>query len=497
MEILNGFEYLFSNPTAVMFVFAGALVGMVVGAIPGLSASAAIAMIVPATFYLDPLSALGFLYVIGKSGRYGGSISAILFNTPGTAAAAATMQDGYPMTQKGQSGKALKIATVASVFGDFVGEFILIFGVAYIAAWTLSFGPPEYFAVYFAAFVIIGSVIGKSIIKGIISTLLGAVLSLIGMDPITGESRYTFNIYELENGLSLVPLLIGLFVFSEILVQFNNVMTNKIKEVAIKSNLQTDNTLTFLEIKKCFMIMLRSSAIGAFIGIMPGLGSAVACFVAYGEEKRRSKNKKLWGTGIVEGVAAPESANNAVSGPTMIPLLTLGIPGSTIAAILIGVFLIHGIQVGPTIFATSKDLVYALFACGLLGIVSYGILGYFFGPLLGRTIAVLSPNIIYPFVLITGFIAAYSARQSLFDVGLAILFGVIGYLLRLTGYSLPALLIAFVLARNAEEAFRQSLLLSEEGIGIFLDRPIAIMFFLLGLIVLMIRIKTKDKSSEV
>ena len=497
MEILNGFEYLFSNPTAVMFVFAGALVGMVVGAIPGLSASAAIAMIVPATFYLDPLSALGFLYVIGKSGRYGGSISAILFNTPGTAAAAATMQDGYPMTQKGQSGKALKIATVASVFGDFVGEFILIFGVAYIAAWTLSFGPPEYFAVYFAAFVIIGSVIGKSIIKGIISTLLGAVLSLIGMDPITGESRYTFNIYELENGLSLVPLLIGLFVFSEILVQFNNVMTNKIKEVAIKSNLQTDNTLTFSEIKKCFMIMLRSSAIGAFIGIMPGLGSAVACFVAYGEEKRRSKNKKLWGTGIVEGIAAPESANNAVSGPTMIPLLTLGIPGSTIAAILIGVFLIHGIQVGPTIFATSKDLVYALFACGLLGIVSYGILGYFFGPLLGRTIAVLSPNIIYPFVLITGFIAAYSARQSLFDVGLAILFGVIGYLLRLTGYSLPALLIAFVLARNAEEAFRQSLLLSEEGIGIFLDRPIAIMFFLLGLIVLMIRIKTKDKSSEV
>ena len=243
--------------------------------------------------------------------------------------------------------------------------------------------------------------------------------------------------------------------------------------------------------------MVRSSAIGAFIGMMPGLGSAVACFVAYGEEKRRSKNKKLWGTGIVEGVAAPESANNAVSGPTMIPLLTLGIPGSTIAAILIGVFLIHGIQVGPTIFATSKELVYGLFACGLLGIVTYGIIGYFFGPLLGRIIAVLSPNMIYPFVLITGFIAAYSARQSLFDVGLAILFGVIGYLLRLTGYSLPALLIAFVLARNAEEAFRQSLLLSEQGIGIFLNRPIAIAFFVVGLLVLFFRIKTKDKSLEV
>ena len=359
-------------------------------------------MIVPATFYLDPLSALGFLYVIGKSGRYGGSISAILFNTPGTAAAAATMQDGYPMTQKGQSGKALKIATIASVFGDFIGEFILIFGVAYIAAWTLSFGPPEYFAVYFAAFVIIGSVIGKSIIKGIVSTLLGALLSLIGMDPITGESRYTFYIYELENGLNLVPLLIGLFVFSEILFQFNKVLSGKIEEISIKSNIKSDHSLSFSEIKKCLMIMTRSSAIGAFIGMMPGLGSAVACFVAYGEEKRRSKNKKLWGTGIVEGVAAPESANNAVSGPTMIPLLTLGIPGSTIAAILIGVFLIHGIQVGPTIFATSKELVYGLFASGLLGIVTYGIIGYFFGPLLGRIIAVLSPNMIYPFVLITG-----------------------------------------------------------------------------------------------
>lgn len=492
MEIIDGFSYLFSNNTALIFVFAGAIVGMVVGAIPGLSAAAAIAMIVPATFYLDPLSALGFLYVIGKSGRYGGSISAILFNTPGTAASAATMQDGYPMTQKGQSGKALKIATVSSVFGDIFGELVLIFGVAYIASWTLSFGPPEYFAVYFAAFVIIGSVIGKSVTKGILSTLLGALLSLIGMDPITGESRYTFNNYQLENGLSLVPLLIGLFVFSEILFQFNEVITKKIKKVAVKSNLKTDSSLSFSEIKKCFMIMLRSSAIGAFIGIMPGLGSAVACFVAYGEEKRRAKNKKEWGTGIIEGVAAPESANNAVSGPTMIPLLTLGIPGSTIAAILIGVFLIHGIQVGPTIFETSKDLVYGLFASGLLGIVIYGVIGYFFGPMLGRIIALISPNMIYPFVLITGFIAAYSARQSLFDVAVAILFGIIGYFLRLTGYSLPALLIAFVLARNAEEAFRQSLLLSESGIGIFLDRPIAISFFVIGIFVLFFRIKSKN-----
>jgi putative tricarboxylic transport membrane protein len=484
MDIFNGFAFLFSNPMALLFVFIGALTGIVAGAIPGLTASAAIAMLMPVTFYLDPLSALAFLYVVGKSGRFGGSIAAILFNTPGTTASAATMRDGYPMTREGKAGKALKMATIASVFGDFFGDIVLITGAVFIASYTASFGPPEYFAIYMMAFVVIGSVIGKSIIKGILSTLLGIMVSLIGLDPITGDVRMTMGWFELENGLSLVPLLIGIFVFSEILVRAEKADDGVIEVVETRSADPGVNRLSWAEIKSCLPIMLRSSGIGSLIGMMPGLGSAVACFVAYGGERRRSKTPEKWGTGIIEGIAAPESANNAVSGPSMIPLLTLGVPGSTIAAILIGVFMIHGIQVGPSIFQTDRELIFGLFAAGLLGIALYGLMGYFGGPIVGRAIAYFPPRLIYPFIFLTAFIASYSARQSVFDVGLALVFGVIGYLMRRADFSAPAFIIAFVLAKGAEEAFRQSLLLSSSGIDIFLERPVAIAFLGIGLAVM-------------
>jgi len=220
------------------------------------------------------------------------------------------------------------------------------------------------------------------------------------------------------------------------------------------------------------------------IGMMPGLGSAVACFVAYGEEKRRSKTPEKWGTGIIEGVAAPEAANNAVSGPSMVPLLALGVPGSTIAAVLIGVFMIHGIQVGPMIFETNRELIFGLFAAGLIGIAMYGLIGYFAGPLIGRIIMFFPPRLIYPFIFLTAFVAAYSARKSLFDVGIALVFGIVGYFMRRAKYSPADFIIAYVLAQGAEEAFRQSLLLSDSGIGIFLERPVAIAFLGIGSAVL-------------
>lgn len=484
MNILNGFEFLFAHPMALLFVFIGALTGTVAGAIPGMTAAAAIAMLVPVTFYLEPLTALAFLYVIGKSGRFGGSIAAILFNTPGTASSAATMQDGYPMTQQGKSGKALKTATVASVFGDTFGELILIFGASIIAIFTSRFGPPEYFAIYMMAFVIISTVISKSIIKGLLSTLFGAMISLIGLDPITGMPRMTMGIYQLESGFSLIPLLIGLFVISEVMVQAETLDDEELHVAKTSSNDLDAGHLTWAEFKRCIPLMFRSSSLGAVIGMMPGLGSAVACFAAYGEGKRRSKSPEKWGTGIVEGIAAPESANNAVSGPSMIPLLTLGIPGSTIAAILIGVFLIHGIQVGPLIFETNRDLIFGLFAAGLVGIASYGVIGYFGGPLIGRAIAYVPSHLIYPFIFLIAAIACYSPRQSLFDIGIALVFGIIGYIMRRVGYSTAAFIIAFVLAKGAENAFRQSLLLSDTGIGIFLDRPIAIAFMTIGMAVL-------------
>ena len=483
MDILNGFVYLFSNPTAVGFVVLAAFVGVIVGAIPGLTAAAAIAMLVPVTFYLDPLSALAFLYVIGKSGRFGGSISAILFNTPGTAASAATLYDGYPMTRKGKSGKALKTASVASIFGDFTGEIILIFGAVAISSVTERFGPPEYFAVYMMAFIVISSVVGDSVLKGLLSTVLGFLVAMIGIDPISSEPRLNFGLLEFQSGLALIPLLIGIFVISELAIQIENAPKGNKSEEREVSDDPDASRFTFPEFRRCLPVMFRSSLIGSFIGILPGLGSAVAGFAAYGEEKRRAKNPKQWGTGIVEGIAAPESANNAVSGPTMIPLLALGVPGSTIAAILIGVFLIHGIPVGPEIFTTSRDLIFGLFAAGLLGIALYGIIGYFGAPLIGHVIAAIPTRLIYPYIFLTCVISAYSARTSIFDVFIMCGAGAFGYLMRKHNFSPAAFIIAFVLAGGAEEAFRQSLLLSDRGLLLFIERPWAIFFFAVAFLI--------------
>ncbi|KIT16262.1 tripartite tricarboxylate transporter permease [Jannaschia aquimarina] len=498
-DLIGGFGMLFGDPQAVGFTILAAFVGIVFGALPGLTASAAIAMLLPLSFYLGPLPALAFLYVIGKSGRYGGSIAAILFNTPGTAASAATMQDGHPMAKRGQPNRALRTATLASVFGDYVGEIILIFGAVWIAQYTRTFGPTEYFAIYLMAFVVIGSVVGKSILKGLLSTVLGAMVALIGVDIITNTPRLTFGTQDLRDGMSLVPLLIGVFVISEIIIQAERMA----KQVAVDAGIadeHVEDRLTFAEVRGLIPLLFRSSLMGSVIGMMPGLGSSVACFVAYGEEKRRAANREEWGTGVIEGIAAPESANNAVSGPSMIPLLTLGVPGSTVAAVLIGVFLIHGIQVGPLLFSetnmiitdagdffSSRELVFALFAAGLLGIAAYGLMGFWGGPLIGKTIARIPPRFLYPFIFLTSVAAAYSARASILDVAIALVFGVVGYLMRRTGFAPAAFVIAFVLARPMEEAFRQALLLSDDGVLIFLREPVAGGFLLVGLLVLILR----------
>ncbi len=508
-DISCGFVVLFNDPFALLFVILAAIVGIVFGALPGLTAAAAIAMMLPILIaYNDEiggLAGLAFLYVIGKSGRYGGSIAAILFNTPGTAASAATMQDGYPMTQKGRAGKALKSATIASAYGDYFGEIVLIFGAVVIAAFTRKFGPPENFAIYLMAFVVIGSVVSDSVIKGIISTLFGAVVGLIGEDVITGQFKMTMGIDELEAGMALVPLLIGVFVISEVIVQAEKAAKLKVVNVAPNALDTGEDYFTWVEFKRCIPLMFRSSIYGSLIGMMPGLGSSVACFVAYGEEKRRAKNKDEWGTGVIEGIVAPESANNAVSGPSMIPLLTLGIPGSTIAAVLIGMFLVNGLQPGPSIFAeepplfmggqliSPREFIFGIFAAGLIGIACYALIGYFAASFVGRMIAILPTQYLYPFIFMTALAASYSSRASIWDVGFALLFGVIGYAMRRTNFSAAAFIIAFVLTASMEEAFRQSMIISDNGFLIFASFEYqdkfsyAPIFLLIGIAVVVLR----------
>ena len=482
MDILYGFLTLFSDPLAVAVVVFAAVTGVIVGATPGLTSAAAIAMLVPVTFYMEPLHALAGLYVIGKAGRFGGSIAAILFNTPGTAAAAATTTDGNPMCRNGMPGKALKTAAVSSAIGDLVGDILLIFGAIWIARLTRGFGPPEYFAVYLAAFLVVSSVVGPSIIKGIISTAAGIVAAMIGTDPMEGVPRLDFGLLNFQSGLTLVPLLVGMFVMSELSLQAERIAREKGSFSLAAKLVPGGDRLQLAEFKRIIPVILRSSAIGAIIGILPGLGSSVAAFTAYGQERQRSKSKEEWGKGAIEGIAAPESANNAVSGPSMIPLLALGIPGSTIAAILLGVFLIHGITVGPRIFETSRALVFGLFASGLVGIAVYFLLGYFGGGYVGRMISRVPPRLIYPYIFLTCFVSSYAVRANVFDVFVMCAAGLAGYLMRKQGYSTAAFIIAFVLAPGAERTFRQSLVLSDDGWLIFFQRPVALLFFAMAIL---------------
>ncbi len=495
MDIFPALATVIVNPTMLGAIILAAVVGMIVGATPGLTAAAAIAMLLPITYFMDPLFALAFLYVIGKSGRYGGSIAAILFNTPGTAASAATQLDGFPLAKQGKAGKAMKVATISSVIGDFMGDAILIFCVGWIAIVAVKLGPPETFAIYFAAFVVIGSVIGKSILKGLASAFFGVLIAMVGLDPISGVERYTFGNFDLSNGVGLVPLMIGVFVLGEVLMQLEQKATAL--ERVEQSQEKEANSLTWKEYRPCLPHVFRGGFIGACIGSLPGLGSAIAAFISYGEGKRRAKNSEQWGKGALEGLAAPESANNAVSGPSMAPLLILGIPGSTIGAILLGVFLIHGIQIGPTLFMTSKELVYQLFACGLLGIVAYGVIGYFGASQVARLIMHIPTKVLYPTIFITAFVAAYSAKGSMFDVLVMIFAGVLGYLMRKFDFNTAAFIIAFVLARGAEEAFRQSLLMSKSGLMIFAQRPVAAAFLLIGFGAMIFRVRSIMKERSV
>ena len=491
VDLLNGFATLFGDPVALMFVIGAAIVGVIVGATPGLTSAAAIAMLVPVTLYMDPLHALAALVVIAKAGRFGGSIAAIMFNTPGTAAAAATTIDGNPMSRNGQPGKALKTAVIASAVGDFIGDLLLIFGAVWIASLTEEFGPTEYFAVYLAAFLVISTVIGSSIIKGLIATGAGITVAMIGPDAMEGTIRLSFGIFDLNAGLHLVPLLIGMFVIAELLIQLEAQSKSDGSVSVVGKLVAGGNTVTFGELKRILPVALRSSAIGSVIGILPGLGSSVAAFAAYGQEKTRSKTPEEWGKGVIEGVAAPEAANNAVSGPSMIPLLALGIPGSTIAAIILGVFLIHGIQVGPGIFEdeNSRQIVFAFFAAGLLGILAYFLIGFLGAALIGRVIARVPTKVLFPYIFLTCFVSAYAARTNVFDVFVMCIAGFFGYLMRKGGYSTAAFLIAFVLAKEAEFRFRQSLVLSNDGILIYLQKPVALAFIGLALAVLVFQIR--------
>ncbi|MBW1972855.1 MAG: tripartite tricarboxylate transporter permease, partial [Deltaproteobacteria bacterium] len=457
----------------------GITVGIIIGAIPGMTATMATALLVPLTFGMQPIPAIAMLLGVYKGGIYGGSISAILINTPGTPAASATVLDGYPMAQKGQAMKALKMALYASVMADSMSDIILILVAPPLAAIALRFGPPEVFSLVLFALTIIATVSGASLLKGLIAAAFGILFSTIGMDPIAGTPRFSFGYVDMIKGVGLIPMLIGLFAISEVLIQLEKKISDEIKDIRVKESANPDdNRVTASEMKRCLRTIFRGTGIGTFLGAIPGIGSTLAAFLNYGMAQKASKHPEKFGKGEIEGVAAAESGNSAVCGATLIPLLSLGIPGDIVTAVLLGAFMIQGLAPGPLLFKEHSDIIYALFVglmvCNLGNLVIGSIGIRFFAKVLK-----VPSRILYPLILILCFVGTFAVNNSLFDVGAMFSFGLIGYIMRKFDYPLAPLLIAFVLGPMIETALRQGLIMSDGSFIIFLQRPISLSFLIL------------------
>ena len=475
-------------------IIVGVIVGIVFGAIPGVSAIMAIAIMLPLTFYVDPVIGITMLLAVYKAGIYGGSISAILINTPGAAAAFLTAQDGHALTKKGKSGKALCMSLYASVTGEMLSTLVLIFVAAPISLISLQAGPIERVYLLIFAFTVIGSITGESIARGLLSTCLGMLFATVGMSAITGATRFTFGIPELMSGFTFTPLLIGILVMPEVIlaIQRRNSPQSRI-QLTVSPNPE-DNRISWKEYRSVFGTIIKSSGIGTFIGSLPGLGSTPAAFLAYGEAKRTAKNPEKFGKGSIRGIAAAESANNAVCGAAMIPMLTLSIPGDDVTALLFGAFLIQGITPGPTIFFEHTQVIYGIFAGFLLTdifLLFMARIGFKFW----TKVASVPRYFIFPCVTIFAFAGAFTANQSLNDVLILIIFTMIGFGMRLIGLNPAAFLIGFILTPMLEQNLDQAVAIAGDDYSKFFTTPFAWIFTALTVISVYSTFRQKKKSA--
>jgi putative tricarboxylic transport membrane protein len=475
---LEAFSTVFSLST-LLIILLGTLFGIVMGCIPGMSSSMAVAIIVPFTFTMDPASGIILLASIYCASVYGGSISAILLNTPGTPAGAATVLDGYPLTLQGKSGKALGVSAISSGIGGIISALILMTAAPFLAQQSLRFGSPEYFAVAIFGISIVSSLGGKNPIKGLIAGSLGILIATVGMDPINGFPRFTMGSSTLIAGFDLIPVLIGLFSASQAFILIKDALKSESNSTI--SEISGSILPTFKEITKLMPNISRSSLIGTFIGIIPGIGGDPAAFIAYNEAMRWSKHPEKFGKGAIEGVAAPEASNNAVTGGALIPLLTLGIPGNTVTAILIGGLLIHGLRPGPMLFQNNGDVVYALFISLIVTNVLFMVIGLF-GVKYFRYILKVPNRILGPVILLLSIVGSFAISNSYHDIWVMLLFGVLGYIFRQMDVPTTPIVLALILGPLAEESYRQSLLQSAGDISIFFTRPISAVFLIIALI---------------
>lgn len=466
-EFLIGLEAVFTFQ-GLLAILVGVTLGIVVGALPGLGPSLGVALLIPATFNLSASVSFNLLVSLYLAAEYGGSITAILIGTPGTAAATATVLDGYALNQKGRGVLALRTSLTAATFGGVVGGIALLVFSRPLVSLAIRFGPPEYFALGVFGLTLIASLCGDAVLKGLTTAVIGLLLVVVGVDPVSGAPRFTFGRYELYEGIPFLAVLIGVFAVAEVFVMVENRGTPRAAERA-KGADRIDARL----FRRLLPTFVRGSIIGTLVGALPGAGANIASWIAYDQERRWSKQPEEFGNGALSGVAAPESAASASVGGALIPLLTLGVPGSPTTAVLVGALVLHGLQPGPRLFSDSPDLIYGLYVGLAVAYVVVYILGTTAMPLWRRVLAV--PNtILAPAIMVLSLVAAYSIRNLMFDVWLTIGFGLVGYVLKKLSFPMAPLVLAMVLGKMVESNYARSLIMSQGSHAIFVERPLSL-----------------------
>jgi len=485
LAIIQGFLYVL-HPSHFPFLLLGVMGGIIVGAIPGLTGSVGIILLLPFIYYLDVSTAIVMLCGMFCGAIYGGSISAILISTPGTPSAAATVLDGYPLAQKGEAGKAIGVATIASATGGIISTFCLMFIAPQLARIALKFGPEEYFALMIFGLTIIASVSGKSLVKGLIAGFFGLLIATVGLDPVTGYARFSFNIPNLMRGFTTLPVLIGLFAISQIFIQLEEKI---LKEKAIHPDQRITNVLpSFRELKRLFTIIIPASFLGTFIGITPGTGGTIAAFLAYNEAKRWSKDPESFGKGNIIGVAAPEAANNGTTGGAMVPLLSLGIPGDAVTAVMLGALILIGIRPGPLLFREHPEIINPIFAGMFLANVLILILGILSVRLFPKVLKT-PDSILFPIIFALCFLGAFSLNNSIYDMLIALIFGIIGYIMRKNGFPVAPVVLGVILGPIVEDELGRALIIAHGDWTVLFKSSIAIFFYVISIFSLLYSLK--------
>ena len=489
--LFESYANVFSSLQVIGMTFLGALGGILLGAVPGMTATMGVALLIPFSFGMDLIPSIGLLLGIYCGGMYGGSISAILIHAPGTPSAAATLLDGYPMCLKGQAGKALSIAMFSSFCGGVLGALIMTFLSPMVAKMAMKFTSAEMLMLAFFGLSVIVSISGKSIAKGLIAAFFGLLLATVGQDPTYGAKRFIFGFRPLLSGFSFIPTLIGLFAIAEVIAGVERIITGEEKQQ--KSEEKITNVLPdFGTIKKIWPNIFSGGIIGTLIGAIPGAGGDIAVFVSYGFNKSVSKHPEQWGTGIPNGVAATESANNGCSGGAMIPLLSLGVPGDAVTAVLLGAFIMKGIQPGPMMYVNELPTVYRVFAALMLANLAMLVVGCAGVRFFAKIVSV-EKKMLYPIILVVSLLGAFSINKSVFDVGVCVLFGVIGYLMNKFEFPLSPILLALILGPMCEQNFVRFVDVNNGNFWEILHRPIAMGFFIVSVITILFSIYNQRK----